>query len=795
MITNYIKIAFRNFYRNKAITLIKMIGLALGLAVTFFILIYISTETSYNNYFKSKGRIFRVNQINYLHDWKTMQTPYPMRDALIEEFPEIKSATRIISLNEINIIDELERVPEQNFICVDKSFFEIFNLELIYGDLSGFSVGASNLVLTESTALKYFGKVDIVGEFLKADSKGAEYIFDIVAVIKDIPLTTTIKFDFIANTEFGLLQANNILRWSDGMDREIEFYRTDWETNFLQTYILFESSKNAFNVSQGLKEFEAKHLKDTTERDYYIQKLEDIYLHSKDVIGSYGLGDLKSIYIFSVIAFLVLLIACINYIILSVSQIIARTKEIGIRKIVGATQSDLFKQITIESLFIIFVTLPIAFVLIEQSRPLLAQIIGKEILLTYNIKFIVGFISILLFVVLIPGLNITYYLNRISPITILRKSLHNSVQKFNLRKVLIVLQFVIFIVLVVLALGIKLQLDFSTQQGLGFNPRNKVMFHVAKLVKQGKYEALKSELLKAPDIKDITGAMWLPPSNGRMSLSYSDSNFLEPLKLEALFVDNDFIETFDLKLLRGKSLSEFTTNAEHKIVVNEEAEKLIGPENLIGRTIWNGEVVGVINNFRFHSVHEKIQPMILIVGEFMVREIVLNFNDEVTAEQIVKLKNKVGELFPGLEIEPEFLEDRFNVLYEKEKQLQLLIVIFSGVAIFIASMGLLGLTIFNTKKQGKNIAIRKVNGASSLMIWKLLVSDYIKLITIALLIAVPIAYYLINKWLQGFAYQADIDWWIFLTAGGLALIISLLTVSWYILNAARKNSVTSLRYE
>lgn len=796
MLYNYLKTALRNFYRNKSITLIKIIGLSLGLAVTFFILIYVTTETSYNDYNRNKERIFRVNQNNLLHGWKSQQTCYPMRDELLNNFPEIEHATRIIKLNKIQVFSKDQFIPETNFISTDKSIFNILSLKKINGDFSEFSSNPNQLVISKTAANKYFGNTDVIHKALKVLSGEEEYQLNIIAVIDDIPKTSTIKADFFVNTDFGIQQANNILTWSDGKDREVDFYKTNWESNFLETYILLKDKKDAIAFDKKLKDFETKYLKDTTERDFYLQNIEDIYLHSNDMFGSNMLGDLNSIYIFSAIAFLVLLIACINYIILSVSQILSRTKEVGIRKILGAFQKDLFFQILVESLILLVITVPLAFIFIEQFRPLLEQILHKELLVIYNSKFIIGFIAIVLFVTLVPGLNIIYFLNRISPLQIIKNEAITKPSRFNFRKVLIVFQFIIFISLVVLTIGIKRQLNFSSSSDLGFNPENKIAIQIENIVKSGKYEAVKNEILKNPDILNVSGAMWLPPSQGKMSLSYSDTSLgPDPIQLEALFVDKDFLETFDIKLLEGKSLNEFELSSGLKVVLNKEAKKLFGEKDVFGMKFWDGEIIGVADNFRFHSAHEMIGPMVLISGEFMVREMVVNFKNPINQKSILKFKKQLQDNFPEINTEPEILSERFDFLYKKEKRLGLLLGIFSSLAIFIASIGLLGLTIFTTKKKTKNIAIRKVNGASSYSIWKYLISGYIKLISIAFFLAIPASFYFLNRWLQSFAYKTNIAWWIFIIAGVLALFISIITISWYSIKAARSNPVESLRYE
>lgn len=793
MITNYIKTAFRNFSRNKSITSIKIIGLALGLAVTIFILIYISAETSYNDYNFNKDKVFRINRIDHLAGWKSRETCFPMKEALVNDFPEIELASRVFKLKDIFVIKDEQEIDEKEFICVDKEFFNIFTTHRILGDLSSFSESDNQLVITESAAIKYFGKVDAVNESLQIKIGNKKYIHTIVAVIKDFPKTSTIKADFISTIEFGLQQISSVMIWSDGLDRSPDFYRSSWTSNFLETYVLFTQNSTG-NFDHKLQAMEAKYLEDTTKQDYYIQNLKDIYLHSTDMLGKEDYGDLNSILIFGAIALLVLLIACINYIILSVTQIINRTKEVGVRKILGAKQGDLFRQIIIESLMVVIITLPIAFILIEQFRPAMEEIIKKQFIITYNLKFLLGLISIISFVVFVPGLNIVYYLNRISPISIFRKDKLISKKRFSSRKLLIILQFVIFIVLIVLAVGIKRQINYSIKSDLGFNPNNKIVLQVSDFVKEGKYNTLKDEILKNPNVLNVSGAMWLPPTVGSMMFGYSDSIFVEPIKLEGLFVDQDFIETLDIDLIEGHSFKAFENDKGLKVIINEKAKEIFG-EDCIGKRFWDGNIVGVVKDFRFHPTHSNIKPMILVTQVPMIREMVIDLNTEINKKVLTKLRRDLESVFPEFNSEFEILTDRFDDLYNKEKRQAKLIGIYSFLAIFIAAIGLLGLTISTTQKQTKNIAIRKVHGATTISIWKMLISSYVNLILIAFIIAVPLSYYCLDKWLNNFAYRSNIAWWVFIVAGFLAIFISMLTVSWYSVRAARQNPVESLRYE
>ena len=795
MITNYIKIAFRNFYLHKSITFIKILGLALGLAVTFFILFYISTETSYNNFHQNKERIFVINNYDYLGGWKSRETCYPLRDAIINEMPEIQLSTRLIKFDDFSLKKENDLFSESKMICVDKEFFDIFTIIKKAGSFERFTDNDLNIAISESAALKYFGSIDIINRPIDIIIGNRESTLNIVAVFKDLPKLSTVKANFIATTEFGVEQLNAKMMWSDGVDREADFYRKSWDSSFLETYILLKNKNQANGFDKKLNDVIKKHESDPTyEQDFYIQNLSDIYLKSADMLDKDEMGDLNSIIIFATIALLVLIIACINYIILSVTQIINRTKEVSVRKILGAKQSDLFKQISVESVIMILITLPIAFIFIEQFRPIMEEMIRKQFMVTYNWKLLFGLIGIIGFVVFVPGLNIMHYLNRISSISIFQKSKNISLKKFSMRKLLIIFQYVIFIVLIVLALGIRNQINFITKSDLGFNPKNKVVLQVVDYIKNGKYQTLKNELLKYPEVENVSAAMWLPPSTGKMMVDYSDTTMTESIQLEALFVDHDFIETFDIDLIEGQSLSEYNGSDGLKVIANQQACKLMG-DDIIGKKFWGGDIVGVASDFRFHSANEIVKPMVLIAGGPMMREMVINLKDEINESFLNKLTEDLVVNFPDLDTDFEILTERFDKLYNKEKRQAKLIGIYSFLAIFIASIGLLGLTISTAQKQTKSIAIRKVNGATTTLIWKLLISGYVRLIAIAFIIAAPFAYYFLNKWLQSFSYKTNIAWWIFVLSAVLAILISLITVSWYSIKAARKNPVNSLRYE
>jgi len=792
MFVHYIKTAVRNFLRNKSITIIKILGLALGLASIFFILIFIIQETSYNKYLDNSENIYRIIQQNNVHHWKTPKSPYPLRDELLTSYPEVKKATRILGFHSTQIDLNQQTFNAENYICTDEDFFEIFKPHIIAGNISDLEDNPYQVAISKSTAEKYFGTLDIINKELKVLSFDKEMQVLIKAVYEDFPVTSTMDPDFISPLELGMMQISKFMMFTDNVELDVSYYKEDWELEIFRTYILCDENLNQGSFKKISDDITTRKFENPDDRAFYLQPVTEVYLKSEDLMGGDEKGNLTAIYIFSAVALLVLLIASINYIILSTSQIVSRTKEIGVRKILGAQKKSLLKLLFTESFLISIVAFILAFIIIEQFRPLINQIFDKQIIILFNWEMILGILLILGIIVIAPAVYMMYYFNKISPIDIMRKEKMYTHHKFNLKKVMLALQYIIFIGLVIGSTGIVKQLRFAMHSDLGFNPGNKLVIPVGDLVQAGKFQTAKQELLKIKEVKNISGAMWLPPSNGRMSVNMSlPDDPAEKINVEGLFVDKDFIETFALKMDEGNSFSFYGENAKDKIVINEKTQQYYK----LGDDIWDREIVGVVKDFKFHSFHEQTGPMFLAVGDYMIRDMVIHYKTKDISSLIEQIKETLLEVYPQMQFNHSFLTDNFDKLYKEEKRMAILISVFSFLAIFIASLGLLGITIFTTKKQTKNIAIRKVNGATTASIFKLFVSDYILLIIIALIIASPLAYYILNRWLQNFAYQTNLPWWIFIYAGFLALFFTLITISWYSLKAARKNPVESLRYE
>ena len=800
MLKNYIHTAIRRLLRNKSISLINVLGLTLGFAATFVIFLYVFHELSYDNYHKNKSRIYRVIQENKNLNMKMAGAPYPLADVLKNEYPQITKTARVFNLYHTQVEKHNNYINEKGFFCAENSLFEILTINVIRGNQGDLIHSPNSVVLTKSMAQKYYGEIGgVIGNDLTIKNAGEEIVLTVSGIIEDFPENSTFKPDFIASMDLALQQMPKLITSTNKTRQDADFYKTTWKYGFITTYLLTNTNFEKNSFANELRTVEEKYLSEPENINFHLQNLQDIYFHSDDISAqATATGDLKNVGIFMVVGFLILLIACINYILLSTSQTLERSREIGIRKITGANRNSLFNQILVESALVTFIAFPLALILIEQLRPLLLNIMEKDFIQnSMGLAVILGFIAILLLVIYLPGIFTVRYFSRIKPVHVIKGEKIRGLKDGRLRKTLISVQFVIFLILVSVSLGIYKQIQFSKTHDLGFNPDNILTFDMSSApgVKNS-FDAFKNELTGHKEIKNISAGMWIPPTESRMSLSLKpEGNSDKKVKVEALYVDLDFLKTLDIRLKKGKTISAFGNNFEKKVLINEAAVKELEMEEPIGKKEWMGEIVGVVEDFHFHSFREQIPPMFIIGGRHMVREVLVKYDGNDLSSVKQTIQNKVEKYAGTPNISLSFLNQNFKTLYEQERKLALLIAVFAGIAILIASMGLLGLTIFTMKKRTKEIAIRKVNGATVGKILKLISAGYMKLILVASVISVPIAHYFLNKWLEEFAYKTNISWWIYGTAVIMAFVITTLTISFKVVKEANRNPVDSLRDE
>ncbi len=824
MFRNYLKVALRNTFRYKGNSIINISGLAIGLTSVILITLFINDELSYDRFFTGAEQVYRVNINGKMGDGEFYAgyTPPPAGKTLVDNFPEIESYTRIyrpgVDVIEYKNNTNKKVFNEDGIYAVDSNFLEVLGYPLLKGDVETCLVESNSIVITSTIAKKYFGDVDPMEKtlFYGKDRKP----FKVTGVLEDMTnLQASVKFDV-------LLPVDNF--------GSVKYFDWSWVWLNMATYVkltekaaanpdaiahlesqfpdlLKTHAAGAFErIGQPYEEFLAKGNK----WDLHLQPLTDIHLYSGEVES--GISDqnsIKNIYIFGLIAFFIIVLACVNFINLATAQSSKRSKEIGIRKVLGSFKSQLIKQFLSEAILYTFIATLFSVLLVWVLLPYFNQLSGKN--LTFQSIFQDGVWLIILGLVLLTaflsGTYPAFYLTSFKPVNIL-KGVHGISSKKGgfIRNGLVIFQFTIAIIMVIATTTVYLQLKYTQNRDLGYDKDNLlVLQHTEKLgVSQ---ETFRQELETLSEVKSatISSGMLTQGSFGDFYVPETlnaNENVAKDITLQSYLVDEDFISTLDLKLKEGRGFDN-RFNDSLSVVINEAAAKQIGWDNPIGSMIrYPGgqmesyKVIGILKDFNLESLHSHIQPFALFSNtsksyDTGVSYITLKIGGKNTKEIIGTIHSKWENYQPDTPFEYSFLDDDLNAAYIADQRQASLFGIFSLLTIFIACMGLLGLIAFTAEQKTKEIGIRKVLGASISEIVKLLAMDFVKVIVIALLIASPFAWYFMDKWLQDFAYKIDIPWWVFISSGALALGIALITMGFKAINAARANPVKSLRTE
>jgi putative ABC transport system permease protein len=792
MLKHYLKTAIRNILKDKVYAIINIIGLAIGLACSFFMLIYVLNELNYDQVHEKHSRIFRVHHDISLLDFKTDQTPLELGPSLKEEYPEVENYVRIHIYPKIKVKQGIDYVKEESIYLVDSSFFNVFTFPLIVGDKAHLLTEPNSVVISEKIAKKYFENENPVGKPLSLKGFAGNFELKISGVMKDISKQSTVWADFICN--FDMLDNSK----AGGKNSN------QWEQDFYVTYLLLKENAKIADLKMKMPDFEKRHSPQNKSYKFTFQPLMDSYLLSEEFVNyRFPRGDYKSVKLFGFIGLLILFIAGINYIILSTARTARRTKEIGLRKVFGANKVMLVRQVLSESVLVTFIALPLAIFFVKIFLPIVSKLFYTELKFTLSDcgNYLLYFTLITLFIGLFSGSYLSIYLTRFQPIAILRNKVMSVNHRNYFRKAIVVVQLVIFIVLSICTTVIYRQLHYIHTKDLGFNKENLLIINCDDF--GGKYISFKNEIKTNTNIENICGAQFLPPAYNFMSFECPkayDAN--QKVTIEGLAVDFDFVKTFQIKIVKGM---DFPKNYKYNIqsdtnkllLSNESTIKELGIKNPINYKISQfSAIIGVVKDFNFHSLHSKIPPLIIgpLINIDYVSQIAVRIRPENKTETIKYLEKKWKE-FSKEPFDYYFIDDRLDDMLKKENKQAKILRIFSFFAIFIAMLGLFGLSLFTSQQRTKEIGIRKVHGASITDIMRLLSKEYITLVIIANILAAPIAYYFMNKWLQNFAYHINIEWWVFGLVFILSLIIVLLTVSWQAYRAAKKNPVVTLKYE
>ncbi|MGI8951779.1 MAG: ABC transporter permease [Chitinophagaceae bacterium] len=803
MFKNYFKIAFRNLWRNKKFSGINIFGLAIGLATCLLITLFIKDELSYDRYNKNADQMVRV-VFKGVVDGQQMKEANVMPPVAqtLKANPEVLDATRIQVGGSPIITYRDKSFKEDAFAYVDSNFFQVFTLPLIKGDAKTALMQPNTIVITQEIANKYFGTEDPIGKVL--NFKTGNTSFKVTGVINKVPVNSHFHFDFFASMA-SVPDAKSTSFMTSGYYTYLVLPKNyDYKKLQAKLPAMFDKYVGP-QMQQGMGMSLAEFRKKGNDIGLFLQPLTDIHLHSDFTNDLSPEGDIKYVYIFGAIAIFMLIIACINFMNLSTAGASKRAREVGIRKVLGSVRSELMLQFLLESILLTIVALLLAVILVNLALPFFNSLSGK------NLSFQLSDPSLLLFLLLfvlfigfLAGIYPAFFLSSFKPASVLKGKFSSGKKNIELRKLLVIFQFFISITLIVCTSVVYKQLDYIQNIKLGYD-KNQVLILPETWLLNKNQEVFRQQLLQDPRIEKVSVSGYIPAgeSDGNNFFVYPDNNSSQLVKTLRYDVDYNYIPALGMQIAAGRNFSKDFGTDSSSVILNETAAKAFGwGNNALGHTIARREndgkintyrVIGIVKDFHFKSLHELISPLVMVLGNG--GRMILKINTTNITGLLTDIKNKWEALTPGAPLTYSFLDDDVRHTYESEQRIGIILGIFAALAIFIGCLGLFGLVTYAAEQRTKEIGIRKVLGASVSNIVTMISKDFLKLVCIALLIATPIAWYVMNNWLQNFAYRINISWWIFFIAGLIAVLIALITISFQAIKAAIANPVKSLRME
>ena len=811
MIRNYLKIAIRNLWKHKGFTAINIIGLALGLGCFIVIAMYVFDELSYDRFNEKADRIYRINSdIRFGGtDLSMAVSADPMGETLKQDYPEVEESFRFYGSNGAKLIKKGDEfINEQRVTHADSTLFNVFTLPVIVGNTKTALTEPNSVVITASAANRYFSSAnDAIGKTLETNDSG-NTLYKVTAVIEDIPKNSHFNYDFFFS------MAN--IRYNMGNYLSHNFHTyivlrpgTDYKAfnqNFkevIDKYVIPQASQ--FMEVTSMEQFEQAGNK----LEYSLIPLTDIHLKSSRGIELDVNGNIQYVYIFSAAALFILLIACINFMNLTTARSSGRAKEVGIRKVLGTEKKSLIWQFLTESTLIAFIALVLAIGVTWLSLGWFNGIAGKDMLISslFTSQYIL-FLLLLPFIVgLLAGIYPAFFLSAFQPITVLKGDISKGHKKNNLRSFLVIFQFSTSIILIIGTIVIYKQLNHIQNSQIGFNKEHVLVVDNPGLSIQAS-ETLKSEIEQLTGVQSASFGGFLPVSDStRSDTTFSTETVMTEtngFNMQYWSVDYNYLPTMGMEIIEGRNFSRSFGSDSLGMILNEAAVKSTGFENPIGKKLYTSfgpnepmvpyTIIGVVKNFNYQSLRENVGPLSFVLGNNSWVSI-YRFNTSDISGLINKIETKYKAIATGMPFSYHFLDDSFDQMYRQEQRVGKVALTFSLLAIIIACLGLFGLATYIAEQRTKEIGIRKVLGASVTNIVTMLSTDFIKLVLISFVIATPIAWWFMNKWLQEFAYRIDLSWWIFAFTGITALLIALFTLSFQAIKAAISNPVKSLRTE
>ncbi len=807
MLTNYFKIALRNLLKYRFISFINLFGLTVGLTCCLLITTFIINELSYDRYNANAANVYRITRsfnnqdgVVSLH-LGTVSPPFGYY--LPGDFPEIKKLTRLLDngLSSFRYNDKL--INEDHMFFADENLFSVFSVKMLKGNPANALTDPYNVMMTEETAKKYFGNEDPMNKVIRYNN---QINLKVSGIYQPFPAN--------AHVHPNMMVSFNTMK--DSLVYGEEGLRTNWGNNSFFTYLLLPPGYDSKKMEARFPAFLDNHMagqyggkQPSKFTKLSLQKLTDIHLYSHTDYEAEANSDIKRVYVFAAIAFFILLIACINYMNLSTARSALRAREIGIRKVIGARKKELIIQFLSESVLLswlaILLAIGLLFVTIPWLNKMTEQQLSVSMLLKWQVlvpvflaPFVVGIVS---------GIYPALFMSGFQPIKTLKGLFKPGGGSISFRKVLVVTQFSISIILIITTAVVFRQLHYMQQKSLGFNRDQLVIMNYTNDLSKN-YEAFRNELLSDANFKDVARSSRIPSGRllDNMGAATLSGDSMKPTTTDIKFVaiDYDFIPTFGMTLSAGRNFSkEFGTDTA-SFILNDLAAKSLGwlPGDAVGKDFkyggTRGHIIGTVKDFHFESLHQPIVPMIFVMmppSQSYFNDLSVKIAGKNLPVAMAQLEKTWRKFAPETPFQSAFLDERFDALYKSEQKQGNIFTVFAGIAILIACLGLFGLSAFTITQRVKEIGIRKVLGASTGSIVSLLSKEFLKLVGIAAVIAFPVAWYVMHNWLQDFAYRISMPWWIFILAGIIAAVVALATISFQAVKAALSNPVKSLRAE
>ncbi len=792
MLQNYLKIAWRNIIGNKMLSAINLTGLAIGMCVCFFATMYVRFELSYDRYHEKADHIYRlVTDVKSQSGTEYKSSLGGMAPLIQQSFADVKATVRIFP-DYLIIQKDRDTFDEEHIAYADSSIFSVFTLPLVSGDPASVLSGPDNIVLSETAARKYFGDQPAVGKSLVIN--GHDSVF-VTGVMKDMPMNSHFRTDFLVSMK------------KLGPD-----WNNNWKRFFFYTYLVLDDQVNVPQLNAKITQLVREHTNQTeTKFELFLEPLKIVYLEGKPRgtrSGTAISGSRNNVYVVSVISLIVLFISCFNFVNLTTAYSVRRMKEIGVRKVLGGRRKQLIFQFLLDSVMISIVASFIAVLLIFTLSPAFNTLVGKAIITdqVQLIRLVVSLLPAAILVGILAGAYPSFYLSGMLTVNSLKGKAISGKRGFSLSRALVVTQFSVSIILIIATGVVYTQLDFMRNHEPGFKKDHVLVVDFQFDGRIPKHSAVMKQAFE--EIAQSQGISMSSSVPGKINHTYptkieNSRSDLQEFHADAYFIDHDFLKQYEIPMAAGRPFSaELSSDSTEAMLINEAACKALGfasPEQALGKKFEQlnrkGLIIGVTKDFHFHSFQEKVRPLTFRIAPGFFTHLSIALPEGNTAGTIDRLQKKWSVIVPGMPFLYFFADEAYHAQYVAEERFGSFFAWLAGIAIFLSCLGLLGLSALNITQRTKEIGLRKVLGASVTEVVGLLTRDFLAQVIIALIVAIPIGWYLMNQWLQTFAYRMEISGWIFVIAGLVAISVSLLTVSFQSVRAALMNPIESLKSE